>query len=281
MPTVRAVLARSIFRRSSIAVLLAVWFGVGAPPGAHAQVSTVTSFYVPQTGPVATPTEGTVAIRLFRACPNNDGGSSLPNNARIKVVLRDAIGNGIAGVAAADICMLFNGGTTLQGFVGVGADSIIANSAFNPDPLCPNVTCVQADAPTDVNGVTYITFTGADPLVPGVGVRDPARKWGHYDSEIPVYALGVPILGRITTASATGTYTLRIKNFDVVDGLDLDLNAGAAVTIGDLSYWYYGIGVSSPLSYWLDLDSSGSVSAADLNLAIGHFNHDCDTPNSP
>ncbi|HEX7077129.1 MAG TPA: hypothetical protein VF363_01775, partial [Candidatus Eisenbacteria bacterium] len=29
------------------------------------------SFYVPQVGSVATPTEGTNAIKLFRGCPNN------------------------------------------------------------------------------------------------------------------------------------------------------------------------------------------------------------------
>jgi len=254
---------------------------LGTPPGAHAQVSSSLSFYVPQSGTVATPAEGTSATRFFRACPNNDAGGSLPNNARIKVVLRNSSGVGIAGVAAADVCILFNGGTSLQGFSGSGADSVIANSTFNPDPLCPNVTCIHADAATDVNGVTYITFAGADPLNPGVTLRDPTRKWGHYDSELPVYALGTQLSGRLTSASANGTYTLRIKNFDVVDGLDLDLNAGEAVTIADLDCWAYGIGVSSPVSYWLDLDSSGSVTAADFNLMNVHFNHDCDTPNNP
>ena len=281
MPTVRVALARSISRRSSIGVLLAVSIAFGAPPGARAQVSSVNSFYVPQSGPVATPTEGTLATRFFRACPNNDGGGSLPNSARIKVVLRDALNVPLSGIAAADICMLFNGGTLLQGFVGVGADSIIANSTYNPDPLCPNLTCVQADAPTDVTGTTYITFTGASSGAPGVGVRDPNRKWGHYDSHIPVYAMGVPIAGKLTTASAINTYVLRIKNMDVEDGLELDLNAGEAVTMADLGAVIWSVGVSSPESYWLDLDSNGSVGATDVNLMLAHFNHDCDTPNNP
>ena len=281
MPTVRVAIARSMSRCASIAAILAVAVGVGAPPGALAQVSSATSFYVPQSGPVATPTEGTLATRFFRACPNNDGGSSLPNSARIKVVLRDVIGNPIPGIAANDICMLFNGGTLLQGFVGIGADSIIANSTYNVDPLCPNVTCVPADAPTDISGTTYITFTGASPGAPGVGVRDPNRKWGHYDTHIPVYAMGVPIAGKLTSASAINSYVLRIKNIDMEDGLELDLNAGEAVTMADLSAVIWSIGVSSPESYWLDLDSNGSVGATDVNIVLGHFNHDCDTPNNP
>lgn len=275
MPVPCLAVPRSIPRSALTGAILAVALGVGAPPGAHAQVSAANSFFVPQSGPFATPTEGTLATRFFRACPNNDGGSSLPNNARIKVVLRDGGGSPLAGVAAADICIRFNGGTPIQGFAGVGADSIIANSTFNPDPLCPDVTCIEADGPTDATGTTFITFTGAG------GVRDSDRKWGHYDSEIPVYALGTQIFGRLTTASMTGSYILRIKNMDVVDGLELDLNAGAAVTIGDLSSWLYSIGVSSPVSYWLDLDSTGGVTAADYNFVVSHFNHDCDTPLSP
>ncbi|HEU4725587.1 MAG TPA: hypothetical protein VFU59_09870, partial [Candidatus Eisenbacteria bacterium] len=52
-------------------------------PAAYAGIPDVSqSFYVPQTGTVATPTEGTVAIRNFRMCPNNDGLTNLPNNAR-------------------------------------------------------------------------------------------------------------------------------------------------------------------------------------------------------
>ncbi|HEX7077413.1 MAG TPA: hypothetical protein VF363_03225, partial [Candidatus Eisenbacteria bacterium] len=51
-------------------------------PAAQAGVPDLTqSFYVPQVGSVATPTEGTNAIKLFRGCPNNDGGASLPSSA--------------------------------------------------------------------------------------------------------------------------------------------------------------------------------------------------------
>src|SRR5262245_64665475 len=77
------------------------------------------SFFVPQAGPVATPTEGTGAIRFLRACPDNDGGASLPNNVRIKVVLRDAGGVPLVGVAPDQIYTLFNSGTLAQGFTGI------------------------------------------------------------------------------------------------------------------------------------------------------------------
>src|SRR5512143_347700 len=101
-------------------------------PAAYAGVPDQTqSYYVPQTGTVATPSEGTTATALFKACPNNDGGTSLPNSARVKVVVKDVNGNAIRGIAAADICLLFNGGTPAQGFSGVGADSVIANSTWN------------------------------------------------------------------------------------------------------------------------------------------------------
>jgi hypothetical protein len=239
------------------------------------------SFFVPQTGTVATPTEGTVAIRLFRACPNNDGAGTLPNNARIKVVLRDVNGNPVAGVAAEDVCVLLNGGTAAQGFSGVGADSVIANSTWNTDPVCPDLRCISADAPTDVNGVTYITFSGSTPGSPGVATRDPNRKWGHYDSELPVYALGFKLSGRLTTASANGTYVLRIKNLDVMEGLGPDLNESEAVTAADFTAVARSIGLISPVSYWLDFDGSGSVTSTDFNLINTHYGHDCDTPNNP
>ena len=186
-------------------------------PAAYAGVPDVSqSFYVPQAGSTTAPLEGTSSpnpsFRFFRACPNNDGGASLPNNARVKVVVRDVNGNGIQGIAAADICLLFNGGTPLQSFSGVGADSVVSNAQFNQTPLCPDVRCVQADDQTDASGTTFITFTGSTAGSPGVGTRSPLRKWGHYDFEIPVYVLGFKISGRLTTASANGTYSLRIKN---------------------------------------------------------------------
>src|SRR5512139_682608 len=62
-------------------------------------------FFVPQAGPVGTPITGTTATALFKACPNNDGGTSLPNNVRVKVLLKDANGFPVGGIAAADICL--------------------------------------------------------------------------------------------------------------------------------------------------------------------------------
>jgi hypothetical protein len=255
---------------------------------AFAGVPDVTqSFYVPQSGTTGAPSEGTLATRFFRACPNNDAGASLPNSARVKVVVKDVNGNGISGIAAADICVMFNGGTPLQSFSGVGADSIIANTAFNDgstpgiNPICPDVRCVQADDQTDVNGVTYITFTGATAGSPGVGTRNANRKWGHYDTAIPVFVLGFQLSGRLTSGSANGTYTLRIKNFDWSGGLGTTKNLGEAVTAGDFNGVAAGIGVNNVISYWKDFDYSGGVTATDFNLIAVHTGHDCDTPNNP
>ena len=251
-------------------------------PAAYAGVPDVTtSFYLPQVGSVGTPTDGTVAIRLFRMCPNNDGGSSLPNSARVKVVVKDVNGNAIAGIAAADVCVLFNGGTAAQLFSGVGADSVISNSQWNPAPLCPDVRCIAADAPTDATGSTTITFTGTDGITPGVGVRNANRKWGHYDSDTPVYVLGFKLSGRLTAISANGTYTLRIKNMDWTGGLGALNNQGETITISDFNGIANGIGINNTISYWKDFDTTSGVTVNDLNLETNHLNHDCDTPNSP
>jgi len=267
--------------RSTTALLLFGTIAIHSPPARAGVPDISNSFYVPQSGPVLTPTEGTAAIALFRACPNNDGGSNLPNNARIKIVLRDVNGNPVPDIAAADVCVLLNGGTAAQGFFGVGADSVIANSLWNTDPLCPDMRCIMADAPTDANGVTYITFIGSTPGSPGVGLRDANRKWGHYDSELPVYASGFPLQGRLTSASANGTYVLRIKSFDSMEGLGADLNEGEAVTAVDFTAVATHLGVSDPISYWLDFNGSGSVTLLDYNLVAAHMNHDCDTPLNP
>jgi hypothetical protein len=248
------------------------------PPVSADVPSTTNSYYVPQAGPVATPLEGEAAITYFHTCPNNDGVTSLPNSARIKVVVRNAAGFGIAGVAAQDILILLNGGTPAQGFSGLGADSMIANSQFNP--MCPDLRFVTADAPTDLNGTTYITFRGADPSSPGVGIRSPARKWGHYDSELPVYVVGFKFHGRLTSASANDTYTLRIKNVDWTGGLDVS-SVGEAVTLSDFNGVANGIGVNNALSYWKDFDSQNGVTASDLNLIATHLNHNCATPINP
>lgn len=251
-------------------------------PAAYAGIPDLAaSFYVPQSGTVATPAEGTAATRFFRMCPNNDGGASLPNNARIKVVVRDVNNNPIPNIAAADICVLFNGGTSAQGFSGTGADSVISNSTWNTAPLCPDLRCVAADAPTDVNGTTYITFGGADVNTPGVYLRSGNRKWGHYDTALPVYVLGFQLSGRLTSASANGTYTLRIKNFDWTGGLTAVANAGETVTSTDGNGIANGFFINNAISYWKDFDYSGAVNATDGNSIVAHLLHDCDTPNNP
>lgn len=246
--------------------------------------STIKSFFVPQAGTTTSPVEGTDATKFFRMCPNNDGGASLFNNSRLKVTVLDVNGNGIPGVAAADICVLFNGGTVAQGFVGgIGADSVIANSAYNYTPLCPDVRCVTADAATNANGETYITFAGADPLVPGVTLRNANRKWGHYDFKLPVYVLGFELLGKLTSGELTpGSYSLRIKNIDHGGGLlgahTADDNQGEWVDPSDFNVIANNIGSTAPLSYWWDFDSDGSVGPSDFNIITAHATHNCDTP---
>jgi hypothetical protein len=247
---------------------------VGSP--ATAGVPDLTqSFYVPQAGDYTGPVEGDEAIQYFRVCPNNDGDGSLPLAARIKVVARDQNGNPLSGIVAEEICILFNGGTPAQGFSGIGADSVIANSTWNNSPMCPDVRCIQADATSDANGVAYITFTG-----PG-GVRDPNRKWGHYDSELPVYVLGYKISGRLTSGSANGTYILRIKNLDQTGGLGANLNQGESVTTTDFNAIATGLGINNAVSYWRDFDSDGVVGMSDFNLITFHVGHNCGSPNNP
>jgi hypothetical protein len=259
-------------------------------PAAYAGVPDVSqSFYVPQIGLTTSPIEGTTAIVQFKACPNNDGGTSLTGSARIKVVVRDVNGSPIAGIAAGDICLLFNGGTTAQGFSGVGADSIIANSTYNP--TCPDVRCMSADAPTDSMGTTYITFTGANESAPGVGVRNPNRKWGHYDSEIPVYVLGFKINGRLTTASANGSYVLRIKNFDMSPAEGFCTNpsdpgcTGTGERVNGLDFNLLVARLNKAfvpaLDYWLDYNNTNSINGLDFNLFVPHLNHNCTAPNNP
>src|SRR5262245_55567799 len=211
-------------------------------------------------------------------CPNNDGGTSLPNSARIKVVVRNAANLPVTFLAAQDVGVLLNGGTLIQGFSEVGADSVVSNSQYNP--LCPDLRWVYADAPTNAEGITYITFTGANVSAPGVGSRDVSRKWGHYDSEIPVYVVGFKFQGRLTPASTNGSYTLRIKNLDWTGGLGA-APGGEAVSVADFNGISNTIGVHNAASYWKDFDSSGDVGVSDLNLITAHLTHDCDTPNNP
>jgi hypothetical protein len=242
------------------------------------------SYYVPEAGPTApggVPIKGAEAVKFLRSCPNNDGSSSLPNNARIKVVLMDATGP-LAGILAENIYVKLNGGTAVQNFPGDGADSIIANGTYNTAPLCPDLFSITADAPSDVFGVAYITFGGGNPLAPGTSLRDSDRKWGHYDSELPVWANGVQILGRLEEgAGAIGDYVLRIKSVDVKGGLANGNNQGEVVTQVDFNLVKGEIGLTDALSYWCDFNSSGAVDNIDLNIATFHKDHDCGAPMNP
>lgn len=240
-----------------------------APTPGSSQVSTTLSYYVPQAGSVATPLEGTAARAFLRACPNNDGGSSLPNNARIKVVVRDLVGNPMAGIPADNICAQFG-----------WPDSIVGGSPC--DTTCIDVQCLAADAATDVNGVSYITLTGALPGAPGVGVRNPNRKWGHYDSKIPVTVNGIELEGRLTTASMNGTYVLQVKNYDIVGGLSVPCIPGdiESVDVSDLAALLF-CGPGCPYAFWVDFDWSGLIALPDINQLIAHFGHSCSKPLNP
>ena len=240
------------------------------------------SYFVPEAGSLGAPVVGNAATSWFRTCPNNDAGSLL-SNARIRVVVRDDQGLGIANVSPADIFLLFNGGTTGQGFSGAGADSIIANSILNQNPPCPDVRMIEADAPTDQNGVTYITLKGTQPGNPGIGVRDPLRKWGHFDSEIPVYVRGSKLQGRLVEADPNGSYILRIRNFDVAGGLHpTQQNQGEMVSGADFStilggHMGHAVG-TDPDDWFLDLDNSGVVGGGDVTSVLGHIDHNCSYP---
>jgi len=254
---------------------------IGTP--ANAQTPDVAnSYYVPEAGPVGTPMQGAGAIRFFRMCPNNDGGASLPQSARIKLVLRDASNAPIVGMSAANIYVKFNGGTNVQGFSGDGADSIIANGIYNTSPACPLVQYLFADAASDAGGVAYITFAGGDPVAPGTTLRDPNRKWGHYDSTLPVFVNGIQLQGRLTDGGTNGDYVLRIKNFDLRGGLSNGMNQGEVVSNLDYNSVKGSLGAPpDELSYWRDFDSSGDVGSTDFNMISNHVYHDCGDPMNP
>lgn len=281
-------------------------------PAAYAGVPDITlSYYVPQaTGTasavVGVPCEGSVAgangcaiapagtggaIGSARRCPNDDPPQMLKNNARLKVVVRASDGTPIVGIPAADICVMFNGGTpgappAGQGFSGVGDDSIIANLQYNPAAACPDVRCVQADAPTDATGVTYITWLGATAGSPGVATRDAFRKWGAYAGDIPVMVLGFKLQGRLTSTSPLGSYTAHVKNLDSVGGrAATPLNQGELVNTLDINPVQIAAAVAclsqvgTAYKYNLDFDNSGCVNSVDLNLIkTGHNNHRCNSP---
>ena len=268
------------------ATLVVAWgLTMAGIPGASADVPDAKQcFYVPQAGNTTTPLEGASSPKsysFFHGCVNNDG-ASYPNNARIKVRVVNFNGDGIAGVDGHDILMLFNGGTPAQGFSGLGADSIVANNQYSVDAVCPDLCCIYADGATDASGVTYITFAGSVPGSPGEAHRDASRKWGHYDTEIPVYVLGFKIPGRLTTASASGTYTLQLKSFDVAGGLMPMLNQGQIVNATDFNAVASQIGQPfNFLTWWRDFNSDGLVNATDFSAMTAHLNHTCSSPNNP
>ena len=253
----------------------------GSLPAAYAGVPDVTqSFYVPQSGSVTTPTEGAAAIANARRCPNDDGIQVLKNNARLKVVVKASDGSPIVGIPASDICVLFNGGTPAQGFSGVGDDSIIANFQFNQAANCPDVRCVQADAATDGTGTTYITWIGSTPGSPGVGTRDASRKWGGYAGDIPVMVLGFKLQGKLTTASALGSYTAHVKSLDSVGGRTTQTNQGETVNALDINPVQAAAVPGHAYQYQLDFDNSGTVNSVDLNFIKAHNNHKCNVPSA-
>jgi hypothetical protein len=277
-------------------------------PAAYAGVPDVNqSYFVPQaTGTssavAGVPCEGAVAsangcaaapagtggaIGNARRCPNDDGTQVLKNNARLKVVVKASDGTPIQGIPASDICVLFNGGTPAQGFGGAGGDSIIANFTFNQLNNCPDVRCVQADAATDVNGETYISWLGhsaADP--PGTASRDALRKWGGYEGDIPVMVLGFKLQGKLTSslASPLGSYTAHVKSLDMVGGTTTTPNQGSLVNSLDINPVQAAAAIAcasqtgANYKYSLDFDNSGCVNSVDLNLIKAHNNHKCNSP---
>jgi hypothetical protein len=217
----------------------------------------------------------------------------LKNNARLLVVVRASDNTPIEGIPASDICVLFNGGTPGQGFGGAGGDSIIANFTFNPLANCPDVRCVQADAATDVNGETYISWVGhlaSDPPGTNTSVpqyRDPFRKWGGYEGNIPVMVLGFQLQGKITSSllSPLGSYTAHVKSLDMVGGTTTSPNQGSLVNSLDINPVQAAAAVAcasqtgTNYKYSLDFDNSGCVNSVDLNLIKAHNNHKCNSPN--
>jgi hypothetical protein len=240
------------------------------------------SFFVPQASSITTPSEGVIAMRFAKRCPNLDGNQMFAASSRLKIVVKASDGSPIAGIPASDICVLFNGGTPAQGFSGVGDDSIIANFQFNQVNNCPDIRCVQADGPTDAAGVAYISWIGhaaADP--PGqvfnqVISRDPLRKWGGYAGDIPVMVLGFKLQGKLTTGGVLGSYTAHVKSLDHQGGRTTAPNQGEQVTSLDINPVQAAIG--TPYKYALDFDTSGAVNSIDLNFVKAHNTHKCNSP---
>jgi hypothetical protein len=233
------------------------------------------SYYVPQAIEGTTVVDGSQAYQYFHACPNNEGGTSLPNNARIKVVVKDANDDPIQGISPADVYVLLNGGTLAQRFASNGADSVIANLRWNSLRNCPDVRVLTADRQTDEWGETEITFTGSG------GTRSSTRKWGHYDSKLPVYVFNTEIQGKLSSAPGSPDYVLRIKNFDVSGGLAATIDQGEVVSTLDYNTMVGNLNKSNIITYWLDYNESGTVTTVDYNMFVAHLNHRCDLPSNP
>lgn len=292
-----------MFKVAKLGIAIAAIVALIVPAAFAGVPDNTKSFYVPEAtiaGPTVVDGIGTPpsplsspnnAIFYLKTCPNNHGGGPttvsgfLTNDARIRIVVHDQQDNPISGIAAADICVLLNGGTVAQGFSGAGADSTIANNALPTTngtggfPLCPNVRCIQADAPTDATGTTYVTFTGSTPGSPGVGTRDANRKWGHADGPMPVFVLGFPISGRLSQGSANGSFVLAIRNVDHAGGLTTSpTDIAEAVNPADFNAQVAGAG--PPYNFLRDFDGDGSnsVTGGQLNPINGHQGHNCAVP---
>lgn len=305
----------------------AVLLALAGPAGAGVP-DVNTSFFVPQAGSLTTPCEGVNAagglsgctgvpangnlgsygatpgppltggaLGCNYTCPNLDGGAILRNWARLKIVVRASDGSPIANIPAADICAMFNGGTPAQGFSGVGADAIAADPQWSGGVAggCPAVRCIQADAPTDATGTTFITWIGHQASdAPGMGNRDPSRKWGGYDNDIPIMVLGYKLRGQLATTgpgAVPGNFSAFVRTFDVQGSNLAILNSAEKVT-NPTDYNYVNARVNAvpgqnPALFGFDVDYNGNgtvTSSADFNLFTAHLQnggHNCINPNNP
>jgi hypothetical protein len=186
-------------------------------------------------------------------------------------VLKDSAGNGIAGISAADIFIWMNGRSRPQGMYWEGPDSIIANSQYNPLHGCPNLTAIYADTATDASGSTYVTLIGAG------GIPDASRKWGLFDSELPVYALGVQLQGRAKSDTTNGSYVLRIRNADCASGVSTALDQGEIVNSIDVNFVHaHNPSYGGTYTYPADMDENGIINSIDESFVRAHNNHKCD-----
>jgi hypothetical protein len=77
--------------------------------------------------------------------------------------------------------------------------------------------------------------------------------------------------------SAAGSYTLSVRNVDHAGGLTtVPADVAEAVTSADFNTF-----TANPGSFRNDFDGSGTKSAADGNVIIGHLGHNCQAPATP